>query len=74
MISFLKTQVLQIVGLPKSIDFNIQRAPRLGPPNTSAPNKPRGIIAYFLLYSDLIAILSAAKQHKQMFWSGHKIF
>lgn len=74
MITFLKAQVLPITGLPKSLDLNIQRAHRLGPKNASSSSKPRGIIAYFLLYSDLMAILNAVKQHKQLMWAGHRIF
>ncbi|XP_078542123.1 uromodulin-like [Lissotriton helveticus] len=40
MINFLKTQVLQILGLPKTVDLNIQKAHRLGPQNDSSATKP----------------------------------
>lgn len=75
-LSFFRSFLPKLLHMPDGTALNIQRAHRLGHPSaaSSSSPRPRGVILYFLEYTDLLKVLSAARSAQRVTWSGHTLF
>lgn len=74
--AFFKSFLPKLLHMPEDTNLNIQRAHRLGrlPSSASSSQRPRGVILYFLEYTDLLKVLSAVKLIQRVTWSGSTLF
>lgn len=77
-LSFFRSFLPKLLSIPSEPALNIQRAHRLGrlrtDSQTAPASRPRGVILYFLEYTDLLKVLAASKKFPRIIWSGHTLF
>lgn len=75
-LSFFSSFLPKLLHMPEGTTLNIQRAHRLGHPSagSSSSPRPRGVILYFLEYTDLLKVLSAARLAQKVTWSGRTLY
>lgn len=77
-ISFFRSFLPKLLNMPTDSVLNIQRAHRLGRLHSTSISipvpRPRGIILYFLEYTDLLKVLAASKKLSRIVWSGHTLY
>ncbi|KAJ1120633.1 hypothetical protein NDU88_008795 [Pleurodeles waltl] len=71
--AFLSSLLTDHFGIEFSLPPEFQRVHRIGPPHKASANKPRPIIACFLLHEQARQFISTAKTRRPVSLDGHEI-